>query len=72
MVAQKSYPQGKEASLQMIPDPLICISYSQFGEGTLIAEFLSGNSFVNRLGFYVDIGAYLVPTLLFWKKEAFL
>ena len=58
MIAQQFYSLGKEALLQMISDPFLCISYSQFGEDTLIAEFLSGNSLVNRSKFYVDIGAY--------------
>ena len=70
MVAQQIHPLGKKALLHVISDPFICISYSQFGEDSLIKEFLFGNSFVNRLRFYVDIGAYLAPTLLFWKKEA--
>ena len=58
MIAQQFHPLGKEALLQIISDPYLCISYSQFGEDTLIAEFLSAKSFVNRTKFYVDIGAY--------------
>ena len=58
MIAQQFYPAGKEALLQIISDPFLAISYSQFGEDTLIAEFLSANTLVNRPKFYVDIGAY--------------
>ena len=58
MIAQQFYPGGKEALLQIISDPFLAISYSQFGEDTLIAEFLSANTLVNRPKFYVDIGAY--------------
>ena len=58
MIAQQFHPLGKEALLQIISDSFLCISYSQFGEDTLIAEFLSGNNLVNRPKFYVDIGAY--------------
>ena len=58
MIAQQFHPLGNEALLQITSDPFICISYSQFGEDTLIAEFLSGNPFVNRPKIYVDIGAY--------------
>ena len=58
MIAQQFHPLGKEALLQIISDPYLCISYSQFGEDTLITEFLSAKIFVNRTKFYVDIGAY--------------
>jgi FkbM family methyltransferase len=58
MIAQQFYPGGKEALLQIISDPFLAISYSQFGEDTLIAEFLSANTLLNRPKFYVDIGAY--------------
>lgn len=58
MIAQQFYNGGKEALLQIISDPFLAISYSQFGEDTLIAEFLSANTLVNRPKFYVDIGAY--------------
>ena len=58
MIAQQFHPLGKESLLRIISDPFLCITYSQFGEDTLIAEFLSGNNFINRPKFYVDIGAY--------------
>ena len=43
MFAQQFHPLGKESLLQIVSDPFLSISYSQFGEDTLIAEFLSGN-----------------------------
>lgn len=58
MIAQQFYSLGKDSLLQIISDPFLCISYSQFGEDTLISEFLSNNALVNRPKFYVDIGAY--------------
>jgi hypothetical protein len=58
MIAQQFHPLGKDALLQIISDPFLCITYSQFGEDTLIAEFLSANTLVNRPKYYVDIGAY--------------
>lgn len=58
MIAQQFHPLGKDALLQIISDPFLAISYSQFGEDTLIAEFLSAHALVNRPKFYVDIGAY--------------
>ena len=44
--------------LSILSDPFICISFSQFGEDTLILEYLSGKKFVKRSNFFVDIGAY--------------
>ena len=58
MTANQFNSLGKEALLKILSDPFLAISYSQFGEDTLIAEFLSANTFVNRPKFYVDIGAY--------------
>ncbi|MFN5416332.1 MAG: FkbM family methyltransferase [Flavobacteriia bacterium] len=58
MISQQFHPLGKDALLQIISDPFLCITYSQYGEDTLIAEFLSGNALLNRPKFYVDIGAY--------------
>jgi hypothetical protein len=40
--------------LSSLRDPFICISFSQFGEDTLILEYLSGK----RLNSFVDICAY--------------
>ena len=58
MIAQQFSALEKEALLQITNDPFLVISYSQFGEYTLIAEFLSAHKFVNRPKFYVDIGSY--------------
>jgi hypothetical protein len=44
--------------LTILSDPHICVSYSQCGEDTLIAEYLIGKNFVSRKKFYVDLGAY--------------
>lgn len=58
MIAQQLYPLGNDVLLRIISDPFLCITYSQFGEDTVITEFLSGNNLVNRPKFYVDVGAY--------------
>jgi hypothetical protein len=58
MIAQQFRQFGSDAFLRIVNDPFLCISYSQYGEDTLINEFLSSKTFLNRSNFYVDIGAY--------------
>jgi hypothetical protein len=58
MISQNLHPLGKESFLKIIGDPCLCVSFSQFGEDTLIAEYLSGKNFIKRPRIYVDIGAY--------------
>ena len=49
---------NRSALLGLLTDPFICLSFSQFGEDTLILEYLSGKNLSKRRPFYVDIGAY--------------
>lgn len=48
----------KNFLLNIFKDPFLCISFSQFGEDTLIVENFASKVFSKRKKFYVDIGAY--------------
>lgn len=48
----------KSVLLNIFNDPFLCISFSQFGEDTLIIENFATKVFSKRKKFYVDIGAY--------------
>jgi hypothetical protein len=58
MTSHQIRGSGRASLLSIMSDPFICISFSQYGEDTLIAEYLSGKFFVQRSKFFVDIGAY--------------
>jgi hypothetical protein len=58
MLVQQLYSLGVQGFLSLIQDPNTCISYSQFGEDTLILEWLSSKDFKLSSKYYVDIGAY--------------
>jgi FkbM family methyltransferase len=58
-VTASQIPESRRSSLfGLITDPYACLSFSQFGEDTLILEYLSGKNLLNKCPFYVDIGAY--------------
>jgi hypothetical protein len=58
MLAKPVYQIGVQNFLSIIQDPNLCISWSQFGEDTVITEWLSGNHSHSFSNYYVDIGAY--------------
>ncbi|MCX6972888.1 MAG: hypothetical protein NTZ94_01095, partial [Verrucomicrobia bacterium] len=58
MTANQFRVSKSQNLLSILSDPNLCVSYSQFGEDTLIAEYLIGKNFTKRKKFYVDLGAY--------------
>jgi hypothetical protein len=58
MTSSQIPSSSRSSLLNLVADPFICLSFSQFGEDTLILEYLSGKNLLKRCPFYVDIGAY--------------
>ncbi|MDT9197658.1 FkbM family methyltransferase [Limnospira sp. PMC 1042.18] len=58
MLSELFHKFGVPFFLSVVHDPNLCISWSQFGEDTLILELISRNKSNLFSNYYVDIGAY--------------